>query len=55
MTAFGSPTQLVPVGGAGHFDGRMLGAFRRLVSRAASPATGCAPGTSSGAPRRPTS
>ena len=29
MTAFGSPTRPVPVGGAGRFDGRMLGAFRR--------------------------
>ncbi len=29
MTAFGSPTRPVPVGGAGRFDGTMLGAFRR--------------------------
>jgi hypothetical protein len=29
MTAFGSPARPVPVGGAGRFDGRMLGAFRR--------------------------
>ncbi|MEO5820317.1 MAG: translocation/assembly module TamB domain-containing protein [Vicinamibacteraceae bacterium] len=29
MTAFGSPARPVPVGGAGRFDGTMLGAFRR--------------------------
>ena len=29
MTAFGNPARPVPVGGAGRFDGRMLGAFRR--------------------------
>jgi hypothetical protein len=29
MTAFGAPTRPVPVGGAGTFDGTMLGAFRR--------------------------
>ncbi len=29
LTAFGSPTQTIEVGGAGTFDGVMLGAFRR--------------------------
>jgi len=29
MTAFGNPTRPVPVGGAGQFDGVMLGAFKR--------------------------
>jgi hypothetical protein len=29
MTAFGSPTRPVPVGGEGRFDGTMTGAFRR--------------------------
>jgi hypothetical protein len=29
MTAFGNPARPVPVGGAGRFDGTMLGAFRR--------------------------
>jgi translocation-and-assembly-module (TAM) inner membrane subunit TamB-like protein len=29
MTAFGNPTRPVAVGGAGHFDGVMLGAFKR--------------------------
>jgi len=29
LTAFGSPTRAIPVGGAGEFDGVMLGAFSR--------------------------
>jgi len=29
LTAFGSPTRAVPVGGAGEFDGVMIGAFSR--------------------------
>jgi hypothetical protein len=29
MTAFGSPTNAIPIGGAGTFDGTLIGSFRR--------------------------
>ena len=49
MTAFGAPTTAVPVGGFGQFDGTMRLASGGRASRAASPASASAAGTSSGA------
>ena len=56
MTTFGSPTGAVPIGGYGEFDGVMLdGVLASRASRARSPATACARGTSSGGTAPPTS
>ncbi len=50
MTAFGSPTTAVAVGGYGQFDGTMRLAFRRpRIDGPLHVASGCAPGTSCGA------
>ena len=48
LTAFGSRTSAIPIGGYGTFDGVMTEAFSVRASRASSAASRCGPGTSSG-------
>ena len=49
LTAFGARTSAIPIGGYGTFEGVMLNQFRRPRIEGTSPASGCGPGTWTGA------